>query len=88
VSRRKLTATSLEQGFNRQNHWWKTVRYCPECHVHGSKPHLKECKSKKWVEISQDAQIPRKNSRKKIWEWFNRKFVDKEFRKYNNEQFR
>jgi len=80
MSRRKLTATTLEQGSNRQDHWWKTVSYCPECHAHGSRPHYNTCKSKNFVSISQNAQIPKKNSSKKVWDWFNRKFVNKEFR--------
>lgn len=80
MSRKKLTATNLEKkGTNSQNHFWKTVRFCPTCHRHGRAPlHDVGCKDI-FVNISQDAEIPRRNSSKKVWNWFIRKFVHKEF---------
>jgi hypothetical protein len=81
MSRRKLTATSLEQGKNRQDHFWKTVSFCPTCHRHGRAPlHDVECKDE-FVQISQDAQVPKRNSSKRVWNFFIRKFVNKEFKK-------
>ena len=79
MSRRKLNRTNLEQGENRQDHHWKTVNFCPKCHAHGYRNHYDGCDGE-WVRIIQDAQVPKRRSSKRTWNFFIRKFVDKEFK--------
>lgn len=78
MTRKRLSATNLDDGKGRDSQTWKTISFCPVCHTHGNKPHLKDCKAK-LVSIPQSAQLPKRNTSKKIWNRFIRKFVFKEF---------
>lgn len=79
MSKRKLTATNLEQGKNRNNLSWKGKHFCPECKAY-RRPHSEGCDGK-WANISMTAQLPKKSASRAIWEKFKRKFVDREFAK-------
>lgn len=79
MTRRKLTATNLEYGSDREYIYSeKTVRFCPKCHAHGHRPHYPGCDGE-WVRISANAQMPKRTVKNKVWEWFIRKFVNREF---------
>lgn len=79
MTRRKLTATNLGCGNDREYIYSeKMVRFCPNCHAHGHRPHYQGCGGD-WAIISANAQVPKRTVKNKVWKWFIRKFVNREF---------
>lgn len=84
MSNKKLTSTGGGNGIGRGNYhgqYDKFKHFCTECHTHGNKPHDKDCSKPKMVLIPTYAQLPKKNSSKKKWDLFKKKFIDKVFLK-------
>lgn len=83
--KRKLRATNLKNGnFRYESHRacsrFASVKFCSTCHAYGYRDHYTGC-TDNFVEISAAAQIPKRTASVRVWSFFIRKFVDKEFLK-------